>query len=217
MKVRAVPVSYIIEKMIKQELAKLKQPVMLKLFIDESKELETKKTLSILKSYEENSNNKLNLDIITLSKSTDIIERYQIERFPTILLIDAEGNECIRYLAAPQGSEVKPFIQSLQVLSGRKNYYEETLKKNLDNIKTSTIKVLVTKSCAYCPELVNMVSQFALGSSSKVKAEIIDILENPDIGDQYNTETVPYIVINNGEPLIGLISPNELLERILKV
>ena len=212
-----MPVSYIIEKMIKQELAKLKQPVMLKLFIDESKELETKKTLSILKSYEENSNNKLNLDIITLSKSTDIIERYQIERFPTILLIDAEGNECIRYLAAPQGSEVKPFIQSLQVLSGRKNYYEETLKKNLDNIKTSTIKVMVTKSCAYCPELVNMVSQFALGSSGKVKAEIIDILENPDIGDQYNIETVPYIVINNGEPLIGLISPNELLERILKV
>ena len=203
--------------MIKQELAKLKQPVMLKLFIDESKELETKKTLSILKSYEENSNNKLNLDIITLSKSTDIIERYQIERFPTILLIDAEGNECIRYLAAPQGSEVKPFIQSLQVLSGRKNYYEETLKKNLDNIKTSTIKVMVTKSCAYCPELVNMVSQFALGSSGKVKAEIIDILENPDIGDQYNIETVPYIVINNGEPLIGLISPNELLEKILKV
>ena len=214
---RSVPVSYIIEKMIKQELAKLKQPVMLKLFIDESKELETKKTLSILKSYEENSNNKLNLDIITLGKGTDLIEKYQIERFPTILLIDAEGNECIRYLAAPQGSEVKPFIQSLQVLSGRKNYYEETLKKNLDNIKTSTIKVMVTKSCAYCPELVNMVSQFALGSSSKVKAEIIDILENPDIGDQYNTETVPYIVINNGEPLIGLISPNELLERILKV
>ncbi|TFG18386.1 MAG: hypothetical protein EU531_00065 [Promethearchaeota archaeon] len=212
-----MPVSYIIEKMIKQELAKLKQPVTIKLFIDESKELETKKTLSILKSYKENSNNKLNLDIITLGKGTDLIERYQIERFPTILLIDAEGNECIRYLAAPQGSEVKPFIQSLQVLSGRKNYYEETLKTNLDNTKTSTIKVMVTKSCAYCPELVNMVSQFALGSSGKVKAEIIDILENPDIGDHYNIETVPYIVINNGEPLIGLISPNELLEKILKV
>jgi len=212
-----VPVSYIIEKMIKQELLKLKQLVSIKVFIDDRNELEAKKTLSILKLYEENSNKKLNLDIINSSKSNNIIEEYQIERFPTILLTDAEGNECIRYLAAPQGSEIKPFIQSLQVLSGRKNYFEAKLKKNLNNIKVSTINVMVTKSCAYCPELVNMVSQFALGSFGKIKAKIIDILENPDIGKRYDIETVPYIVINNGKPIVGLTSPNELLERLLKV
>jgi glutaredoxin-like protein len=211
-----MPASYIIKKMIKQELEKLQQPITLKVFIDENDDSKTKETLSILKMYEESSEDKLRFEIISLNDSNNFIEKYQIDRAPIILMTDNEENECIRYLAVPQGSEVKPFIQSLQVLSGRKNYFETTLNENLKNIKSSTIKVMVTKSCAYCPELINLVSQFALGSSGKVKAEIVDIFENRDIGDQYGIETVPYIVINNNEPLIGLVSPNKLLERILK-
>ena len=213
---RLVPASYIIKKMIKQELGKLKQSITLKVFINKTNLLKTKETLSILKMYEENSEGKLKFEIITSNKNKFSAEKYQIDRTPTIIITDTKGNDCIRYFAAPQGSEVKPFIQTLQILSGNKNYFEETLKRYLNDIKDSIIKVMVTKSCAYCPELVNMVSQFALGSSGKVKAEIIDILENPDVGNNYNIETVPYIVINNNEPLIGLINPNELLDRLLK-
>jgi len=202
--------------MIRQELGKLQKPITLKVFIDKKNDLESKETSSILKMYEENSEGKLRFEINPLNEYNNSLYKYQIDRVPTIIMNDAEGNECIRYFAIPQGSEVKPFIQTLQILSGRKNYFEEALKENLSNIKASIIKVMVTKSCAYCPELVNMVSQFALGSSGKIKAEIIDILENPDIGNMYDIVTVPYIVINNSDPLIGLIKPNELLERLLE-
>ena len=213
---KVVPVSYLIKKMIKEELGKLQQTITLKVFIHANNELKSQDTLSILKTYEENSGEKLRFEIIPLYNNNYPKEKYRIDRTPTILITDTEGNECIRYYSAPQGSEVKPFIQSLQILSGSKNYFEDVLNKNLNKIKNSTIKVMVTKSCAYCPELVNMVSQIALGSSGKVKAEIIDILENPDVGNKYNIETVPYIVINNGQPLIGVIKPDKLLERILK-
>ncbi|TFF86599.1 MAG: hypothetical protein EU517_00260 [Promethearchaeota archaeon] len=210
-----MPATYIIKKMIKQELTKLKNPITIKVFIKEDEELRAKEDLAIIKDYEENSEGKLKLDVRILKNGNSRIETYQINRTPTIILTDPMGNELIRYLAAPQGSEVKPFLQSLQILSGAKNYYEDIIKKNLRNIQPSIIKVLVTKSCAYCPQLVNLVSQFALGTMGKVKAEIIDILKNPDIGNYYDIDTVPYIVINDGEPIIGMVNPDELLKSIL--
>lgn len=211
-----MPASYLIKKMIQKELGKLQQTIILKVFINTNNDFKTRETLSILRRYEDYSEEKLRFEIIELNENNFFEKKYAIDRTPTILIANAEGKDCIRYYAAPQGSEVKPFIQTLQILSGAKNYYEEILKENLNKIKKSTIRVMVTKSCAYCPELVNIISQFALGSSGKVKAEIIDLLENPDIGKEYDIETVPYVVINNGDPIIGLIKPDELLERILK-
>lgn len=207
--------SYIIERMLKEEMGKILHPINLKVFIDKKNESQTRDTLSKLKRIEEISNDKLQFEILSIHNKNDLVEKYQIERLPTILFTDAEGEELIRYLSVPQGSELRPFIQSLQLLSGKKNYFEPVLRENLRNINSSKIKVMVSKSCVYCPELINLVSQFAFGSSGKIKAEIIDIGENSDIGNQYDIETVPYMVINDGSPIIGLISPNELLEQLL--
>ena len=194
-------------------MGKILNPIQLKVFIDKN-QLNTEKTLSILNNFKEKSNGNLNYETISIENS-ELSQQYQVNRSPTILFINSEGNEVIRYLSAPEGSEVKPFIEALQVLSGKKNYYKKSINENLNKIKSSTIKVMVSKTCAYCHELVNTISQFALGSSGKIKAEIIDIGENPDIGNNYDIETVPYTVINNQTPILGLISPYELLQQLI--
>jgi thioredoxin reductase (NADPH) len=201
--------------MLKEEMSKILHPITVKVFINEKNQSQASEISSRLKKIEEISNDNLQFEILSIHNKNDLIEKYHIERSPTILFTDAEGREFIRYLSVPQGSELRPFIQALQLLSGEKNYFEPFLKKNLGNINSSKIKVMVSKSCVYCPELTTIVSQFAFGSSGKIKAEIIDIGENPDIGNQYDIETVPYIVINDGSPIIGLISPQELLEQLL--
>jgi alkyl hydroperoxide reductase subunit AhpF len=210
-----LPASYIINRMIKEELGKILNPIQLKVFIDKYDQLITEKTLSILNNFKEKSNGNLNYETFSINENNEMNQKYQVKRSPTILFINNEGNEVIRYLSAPEGSEVKPFIEALQILSGKKNYYKKTINENLDKIKASTIKVMVSKTCAYCHELVNTISQFALGSSGKIKAEIIDIGENPDIGNNYDIETVPYTIINNQTPILGLISPFELLQQLL--
>lgn len=194
-------------------MGKILNPIQLKVFIDKN-QLNTEKTFSILNNFKEKSNGNLNYETISIENS-ELSQKYQVNRSPTILFINSEGNEVIRYLSAPEGSEVKPFIEALQVLSGKENYYKKSINENLDKIKSSTIKVMVSKTCAYCHELVNTISQFALGSSGKIKAEIIDIGENSDIGNNYDIETVPYTVIDNQTPILGLISPYELLQQLL--
>ena len=211
-----MPASYIFKKMIRDEMKKLSKPIKLHVFIDKNKKSQNYEyTMSILKIYEENSNEMLTIVELPIGKNPDLDKRYNIERDPTVLLIDNEGNELIRYLSAPQGSETQPFIQALLIFGGALNYYEPAIKKNLNKIVPSTIKVMITNSCAYSPQMVSLTSQFALAAGGKIRVEIIDIMENPDIGKLYNTSSVPYTIINKKEPLIGCYGPNELLEELI--
>ena len=63
---KVVPVSYLIKKMIREELGKLQQTITLKIFIHANNEFKSQDTLSIFKTYEENSGDKLRLEIIPL-------------------------------------------------------------------------------------------------------------------------------------------------------
>ncbi len=211
-----LPASYVFKKMIREEMRKLSKPIKIHVFIDKNRKPQNYEySMSILKVYEENSNGFLTIIELSIGKNPDLVKKYDIERVPTILFIDNEGNELIRYLAAPQGSEIKPFIQALLIFAGATNYYEPTIQKNLSKIVPSTIKVMITNSCAYCPQMVSIVSQFALAAGGKIKAVIIDIMENPDIGELYDASSVPYTIINKKKPLIGCYGPNELLEELI--
>jgi alkyl hydroperoxide reductase subunit AhpF len=198
-------------------MKKLSKSISLLVFVDKIKEHQNYDfTRSILKVYEENSNGMLTINEMQIGHNEELEKKYDIQRVPTILFIDNNGNEIIRYLAAPQGSEIQPFIQTLLIFAGSPNYYENTIREYLDKIKPSTIKVLITNSCAFCPQVVEIVSKFALSSNGKIKAVIIDIQENPDIGKKYNTCSVPYIIINENKRLDGMCAPNEILEAVIE-
>ncbi|UCC19491.1 MAG: thioredoxin family protein [Promethearchaeota archaeon] len=202
--------------MIREEMKKLTKPVKLTIFTDKNRDYQNYEyTMSILNLYEENSNGMLKFEEFNIGNNPDLEERYKIERAPTILFIDNEGNELIRYLAAPQGSEIQPFIQALLIFAGASNYYESVIQKNLNRIVSSTIKVMITNSCAYCPQMVSIASQFALAAKGKIKVVIIDIMENPDIGELYDTSSVPYTIINEKEPLVGCYGPDEILKELI--
>jgi thioredoxin reductase (NADPH) len=171
--------------------------------------------MSILDEYKEYSNGKLKFDEFQIGTNLILEKKYNIERVPAVLFIDDEGHELIRYLAAPQGSEIQPFIQSLLIFAGASNYYKSFIQKNLDRINRSTIKLMITISCAYCPQMVSIASQFALAAKGKINVIIIDIMENPDIGERYDPSSVPYTIINENEPLVGSYSPNEFLEELI--
>ena len=197
-------------------MKKLSKSVSLLVFIDKINDHQNYDyTRSILKVYEENSNGMLTINEIQIGHNKELEHKYHFQQVPTILFIDNNGNEIIRYLAAPQGSEVQPFIQAILIFAGSPNYYEIAIKKNLERIKPSTIKVLITNSCAFCPQVVDIVLKFALASSGKIKAEIIDIKENPDIGQQYNACSVPYTLINENKLIDGMCAPEEILEALI--
>ena len=193
------------KEIIRREMAKLKKPVKLKVFTSQRTQANGSKIttcmdcgqfMTLLRIYEENSNGMLTIEEMSIDDNPEFVKRYDISRVPTILFIDNEGKEVIRYLAAPQGAEIQPFIQSIFTFAGAPNYYETTIKQNLGRIQPTTIKVMMTETCPYCPQVITIANMFAIASDGKIRTIIIDINANQDIGQYYDAAGVPYTIIN---------------------
>jgi alkyl hydroperoxide reductase subunit AhpF len=212
------------KEIIKAEMAKLSKPVKLKVFTSQKVQADGTKIkacmdcgqfMALLRVYEENSNGMLTIEEMSIDDNPEFAKKYDISRVPTILFIDNEGNEIIRYLAAPKGGEIQPFIQSLFTFAGMSNYYEATIKQNLSRIEPSTIKVMITETCPYCPQVVQIVNNFASASGGKIRSIIIDIAANPDIGQYYDASGVPYTIINDKKTLVGMVGAPEILRALI--
>ena len=205
-------------------MAKLTKPVKLKVFTSQRTEanggkiracMDCGQFMSLLRIYEEHSNGKLTIEELSIDNNPEFAKRYDIQRVPTVLFIDDKGREVIRYLAAPQGGEIQPFIQAIFAFAGAPNYYEATIKQNLDRIKPSTIKVMITNSCPYCPEVVKSSSLFAIASDGKIRTIIIDIMANPDIGQYYDAAGVPYTIVNDQKAISGMVGADVILRSLI--
>ena len=212
------------KQIIKQEMAKLKKSVKLKVFTSKKVEPDGRKIqacmdcgqfMSLLRIYEEHSNGMLTIEELSIDDNPDFAKRYDIQRVPTILFIDDKGREIIRYLAAPQGQEIQPFVQTLFAFAGAANYYEATIKQNLKRIEPSTIKVMITNTCPYCPQMVNIANLFAIAGDGKIRTVIIDISHNLDIGQYYDAAGVPYTIVNDQKAISGLVGPDVVLRSLI--
>ncbi|MHA1193742.1 MAG: thioredoxin family protein [Promethearchaeota archaeon] len=206
-----MPISYIFNKIIRDEMVKLTKPVELSLFLGKNIE-DNNNVRSILKIYEENSN-----ELLTFKEVSNPVtfKNFDVKHFPALLFINDEGKEIIRFLAKPFGAEIRPFIETLTTFSGDKNYYELVIKENIEKIKPSIIRIMITNSCAYCPEIITFVNKFAIASNGIIKSVIIDIMAHPDIGESYDVSSVPYTIINDKKTFIGMIGPEEVLQELI--
>jgi len=205
-------------------MAKLTKPVKLKVFTSQRTEANGSKIracmdcgqfMSLLRIYEKNSNGMLTIEELSIDDNPEFAKRYDIQRVPTVLFIDDKGREVIRYLAAPQGGEIQPFVQAIFAFAGAPNYYEATIKQNLNRIKPSTIKVMVTNSCPYCPQVAMIANLFAIASDGKIRTIIIDIATNPDISQYYDAAGVPYTIINDQKAISGMVGPDVILRALI--
>jgi thiol-disulfide isomerase/thioredoxin len=171
--------------------------------------------MALLKVYEENSNGMLTIEELSIDDNPEFAKKYDISRVPTILFIDDNEREVIRYLAAPKGGEIQPFIQSIFTFAGMPNYYESTIKQNLERIPPSTIKIMMTETCPYCPSVISVSNMFALASEGKIRTVIIDIIANPDIGQYYDAAGVPYTIINDQKTIVGMVGAPEILKALI--
>jgi alkyl hydroperoxide reductase subunit AhpF len=196
-----MPVSYIYNKLIRKEMERLKKPVQITLIMSINKE-----------NYIDSSEN-----LLTVNEISDNVffKDYGIEYLPAILFFNAQNDEIIRYQANPFGAEIKPFVDTLITFSGEPNYYGSMIQQNLDKMVPSIIKVMITESCAYCPEIVSFVNQFAIASNGKIKSQIIDVIVHPEIGNNFDTLSVPMTVINDKKTFEGTIGPNEVLKELI--
>ena len=212
---KKLAISNVYKKMIREEIKRLNKPVTLKIFTSSKNLQESVKMMEVMSIYQKASNEMLKIEEYKLERNSDLVKKYEIQQAPTILMTNAKDQVIIRYLAVPTAAKIQPFVQALMVLTGTPNYYENVIRENLNKINPTVIKVLITDYCAYCSTVISICSQFALASEGKLRTVIIDIMAHPDISEQYNVTTVPTLIVNEDQKLIGDITAEELLYELI--
>lgn len=202
--------------MIHVEVKKLTKPVNLKIFTSSNSLQESVKMLEVIEIYKKASDGLIETEEYRIETNSDLAKKYKIQQTPEILLVNSEDHPILRYLAVPSAAKIQPFVETLKVFTGEPNYYENAIKDNLDKINPSVIKVLITDYCAYCSTIISICSLFTLASEGKLQTIIIDIMTYPEIGEQYEVTTVPTLVINEDNIIVGDVTAEELLHEILK-
>ncbi|MBY9020621.1 MAG: thioredoxin family protein [Candidatus Lokiarchaeota archaeon] len=210
---------------VKLEMSKLKGKVSLKLFTDfKTQEDGSRKRAcmscegahNLLKTLEELSNGNLVVEEISIEENQEETKKYKVERIPAIIFVNDEDKEIIRYSAHPTGSEFVPFLNSIQYFSGVRPYYADQILTHLKKINKSEMKIFITPTCPYCPATVPVLTLFAIVSKGKITAEVIDVNLNPDIARKYDVQGVPLTVVNETERIVGMFTPQDLLDKLTK-
>ena len=210
---------------VKREMSKLKNEVTLKLFTDFKIQeggsklrncMACEATYDLLKTLSEFSEGKLKFQEYSIRENEEEAKKYDVARIPAILFVDDDGKEIIRYSTNPTGSEFVPFLNSIQYFSGVRPYYADQIITHLKKIPKSNSKIFITPTCPYCPATVPVLTLFAIVSKGKLTVDVIDVNLNPDIAIRYQVQGVPHTIINEKEHIIGMFTPQDLLEKLTK-
>lgn len=150
-------------------------------------------------------------DKVTLREYTldhALAKEWGITRSPT--LVFAQEAFKIRWLGAPLGHEVQTFMEALSIIGYQESGLSKEALKVLAKLDSPrALKIFVSPTCPYCPQVAANGIRVAVARPDLISLEIIDILANPDLADQYEAQSVPQAFAN--EKQIGLgAQPEEL-------
>lgn len=142
--------------------------------------------------------------------------RYQVTRFPTLLL-DPDAFQ-IRFTGAPAGEEGQVLLHALAMLSARASGLTQSSIALLASLKElRDIKVFVSPTCPYCPgQSINAI-RAAVERPDLVRAEIVETAENQDYAEEYAVGSIPHTVYNNALTTVGLEPEHIFIQQLLSL
>ncbi|MDR3036978.1 MAG: FAD-dependent oxidoreductase [Coriobacteriales bacterium] len=141
--------------------------------------------------------------------------RFEPTLLPSFAIMDGEGAYTgAQFHGVPSGHEVNSFIIALYNTAGPGQQLDEALVKRIQAVdKKVNLKVGVSLSCTFCPEVVAATQLMAL-KNPLIEAEMIDVARFPDFKNRYAIMSVPAIIIDDSQVVFGKKTPEELLDLI---
>lgn len=140
---------------------------------------------------------------------------YGIERVPATVLRGRRGHS-VKYFGIPGGTEFAAFVESLVDISRNEVLLSAESTQALESLDTDvSVRVFVTPTCGYCPQIVHTVYQMALVSEN-VHAEVYEVNEFPDLAERYKVEAVPLTVINDAVSIPGALPERQFVEQVIE-
>ena len=146
----------------------------------------------------------------------EAVAQYQVERIPAIVL-HVGDRRWLKYYGSPGGHEFVPLIETIVAISRGTNYLSDRIRKRLRKLKKDVrIQVFVTPACPHCPQMARLAYQVAL-ESPRIRAEVIEANEFPELSQRYQVRGVPTTVIDDKMSFAGTVPEDVLVDIIEQV
>jgi glutaredoxin-like protein len=190
----------------------LKKEVTLKYFTQSMECNFCQETRELLEEVAELSD-KIRLQVFDFEKDKTEVEQYKVDKIPALVIMD-EKDYGVRFYGIPAGYEFTSLIEAIKLISSGETMLSAEGKKFLDGLEKEVhLQVFVTPTCPYCPGAVVLAHHMAY-YSPKVKADMVEATEFPQLAVKYNVMGVPRTVINGSEYMEGSAPENMLIEKI---
>lgn len=182
--------------------AKMESPLILRLSLDErpvSRELE--RYMDALAAL---------TDKLTVEKSAAADDGA-----PCVRVCRADGRETgVAFHGVPGGHEFTSFVLGLYNLAGPGQRIDERTKTQAQALDRDVhMTIMVSLTCTMCPELVTA-AQRIVSLNPRVSVDVYDLNHFPALREKYNVMSVPCCVVNDGQPMFGKKTVEELLARL---
>lgn len=159
---------------------------------------------------------KIKVEFHEYSPDNSLAEMLKIKRIPA-LVISKGGVNSIRFFGIPGGFEFGAFIEALVDMSKSSTELSDTVREKVRSVgKDVHIQVFVTPTCPYCPSAGRAAHQMAIENPGRIRADVVEAAEFPDLVDVYGINAVPTIVINGRVQFEGVPSDEEFADRVMQ-
>jgi len=159
---------------------------------------------------------RIELEVIDGNNKEEAQKYNLMEMRPATVILDENGKDYgIRFYGIVAGYEFSSFLETLIMVSTGKHQLKKSTVDFIKSIDRDVdFKIFVTPSCPYCPTSVYIGHAFAYLSNNRIKSNMIEVSEFPDMGEKYNVMGVPRTVINDREFQEGAAPEEMIIEKI---
>lgn len=158
---------------------------------------------------------RVHVEVYNFVTDKDKAESYGIDKIPAIAIIGAKDYG-IRFYGIPSGYEFTGLIETMIAVSKGDSGLSQKTREALAKLEVPMhLQVFVTPTCPYCPSAVHLAHRMAI-ESDKVRADGVEVIEFPHLGQKYYVQGVPRTVINEKVHIEGAAPEGMLLEKVLE-
>ncbi|NOZ72110.1 MAG: glutaredoxin [Chloroflexi bacterium] len=160
------------------------------------------------------------LTVETFDLNDPEIAVYNLDKAPAIAVVaDGRGETAdidygIRFYGIPSGYEFMSFLDAINSVGSNEVQLMDQTRAFLDSLEQDVhIQVFITPTCPHCPRAVMLAHHLAF-ASPRVRADMVEAMEFPDLSNKYNVYGVPRTVINEVVHQEGAAPEPMLLQKL---
>jgi glutaredoxin-like protein len=149
------------------------------------------------------------VEVLERAAAPERAATYGVDKTPAIVVLaGADGelrNTRMRFFGVPTGYEVVSLIEAIVAGSKGEVRLAPATRAFLDRLdRPLHLQVFVTPTCRHCPRAVALAHRLAL-ASPHMRADMVEVLEFPELAERYHVHGVPRTVINDRVAVEGAV------------